>query len=156
MKISPNGEAFLADLEGGFRLTPYLDQAGKWTVGCGHLMSETEPKHETITLERAKELFRLDLIPVQSIINHEVHRQLVSHEFDALCALVFNIGNTAFHYSTLLRRLNLGADEERIKNAWGMWTIVTIEGVKRVSNGLKTRRCKEWKLWSENEYANSF
>lgn len=152
MKLSPNGEAFIQRWE-ELRLTPYIDQAGKWTNGWGHLMDKSEPRNETISLDRAKELFRLDLAPKMSIINHEVHKQLSQHQFDALVSLVFNIGNPAFHNSTLLRFINHGYGDDRLEEWWKAWNKVTIAGSKLVSNGLVNRRAAEWALWKWAHYA---
>lgn len=154
MKLSPNGEAFIKAWE-ALRLVPYLDQAGKWTVGWGHLMAESEPKNESITLDRAKELFRQDIAPVVDTINRCVRRQLSQQQFDALVAFVYNIGIPAFMTkATLLRLLNEHAEDDELEPWWKAWNKVTIGKKLQVSNGLVNRRAAEWLIWTKGEYVH--
>jgi lysozyme len=153
MKLSPNGEAFIKRWE-GLRLTPYMDQAGHWTVGWGHKMDAHDPKHGTITLDRAKDLFRIDSVRCQDAILQEVHRDLTQQQLDSLVALEFNIGYLAFHQSTLLRFLNLGYGDDRLEEWWKAWNKITIAGKKDVDNGLVNRRAAEWAVWKWAHYGD--
>jgi GH24 family phage-related lysozyme (muramidase) len=153
VKLSPKGEDFLKSWE-ELRLTPYLDQGRKWTVGWGHLMRDHEPKHETITLARAKDMFAQDVRPTVDTINRCVRRNLTQQQFDALVAFVFNIGIRAFMTkATLLRLLNERAEDDELEPWWKAWNKVTIDGELRVSNGLVNRRAAEWKVWTRGDYA---
>jgi lysozyme len=103
------------------RLDYYLDPAGICTVGSGHVVSGSCPLGETITLERASELFAQDLVIFEDEIRNQVTVPLSQNEFDALVSLVFNIGGTNFADSTTRRELNVG---NRVAAADGflLWT----------------------------------
>ena len=46
------------------RLTPYRDEGGKWTVGWGHLMQDTDPR-DPITQVEADALFETELLALR-------------------------------------------------------------------------------------------
>jgi type VI secretion system secreted protein VgrG len=121
-------------------------------------MGKEENKAETITVDKAKELFARDLAPAMAVVNRRVSRQLTSNQFDALVILAFNIGVGAFDNSTLLRLLNLyGPDYYALEQWWKAWNKITIEDndgelQKVVSNGLVNRRNEEWQIWAHADY----
>lgn len=152
LKLSPQGENWLKNTE-VLRLTPYLDQGKKWTVGWGHLMHSSEPRNETITLDRAKDLFRQDLRVVTDCIKRNVQDELLQREFDALVILVWNIGCAGFCVSHLLRMLNNGSELAEVERWWKVWNKVTIDRKLQISNGLVNRRECEWRIFTLGDYA---
>lgn len=78
----------------GFILQVYDDGHGIPTTGLGHRVWPADNLHmgQTITLERAKELFRHDREPAEGAINNSVNVPLYQYEYDALVSVLFNTG----------------------------------------------------------------
>ena len=140
MKISENGLSFIRREEGK-RLMAYADVIGVWTIGVGHTGTVdgiSITKGMTITAEKSRVLLIADVAKFEAAINRLVKVPLKQHQFDALVSLVFNIGETNFARSTLLKKLNAndfkGAAEQFLawKNAGG-----------RPVQGLLNRRKRE-------------
>ncbi|MFQ0827120.1 lysozyme [Serratia fonticola] len=122
MQISNNGIKKLK-AEEGEKLTGYKDSRGIPTVGVGHTgLVDGNPVSVgmVITKEKSSELLRSDLKWVENAINSKVKAQINQNQYDALCSLVFNIGESAFSNSTVLRKLNLG-DFIGAADAFLMW-----------------------------------
>lgn len=122
MQISNNGIKKLKTEEGE-KLTGYKDSRGIPTVGVGHTgLVDGNPVSVgmVITKEKSSELLRSDLKWVERAINTKVKAQINQNQYDALCSLVFNIGESAFSNSTVLRKLNLG-DFIGAADAFLMW-----------------------------------
>ena len=94
--------------EEGFRNRAYKDSKGLWTIGVGHLIKESEPHlvNATLTDEQVKELLKSDLKWCSEAVESSVRVPLTQNQFDALYSLCFNIGETAFKRSTVVRKLN--------------------------------------------------
>lgn len=140
MKTSEKGLQFIRREEGE-RLTAYADIIGVWTIGVGHTgVVDGKPvaKGMVISANKSRELLSADLLKFESAITRLVKVPLKQYEFDALVSLVFNIGETNFARSTLLKKLNTndfeGAAEQFLawKNAGG-----------RPVQGLLNRRKRE-------------
>ncbi|NYA43225.1 lysozyme [Serratia fonticola] len=122
MQISNNGIKKLK-AEEGEKLTGYKDSRGIPTVGVGHTgLVDGNPVYVgmVITKEKSSELLQSDLKWVESAINSKVKTQINQNQYDALCSLVFNIGESAFSNSTVLSKLNLG-DFIGAADAFLMW-----------------------------------
>ena len=76
-------------------------------------------------------------------INHNVKVPLSQNQFDALVSFVFNIGQSAFIESTLLRVLNEG-DYKAVPQQLRRW----IYDNGSVVQGLINRRQKEIDFWN--------
>lgn len=140
MKTSEKGLQFIRREEGE-RLTAYADIIGVWTIGVGHtgkVDGKPVAKGMVISADKSRELLSADLSKFESAISRLVKVPLKQYEFDALVSLVFNIGETNFARSTLLKMLNAndfkGAAEQFLvwKNAGG-----------RPVQGLLNRRKRE-------------
>ena len=140
MKTSEKGLQFIRREEGE-RLTAYADIIGVWTIGVGHtgtVDGKPVAKGMVISADKSQELLSADLSKFESAITRLVKVPLKQYEFDALVSLVFNIGETNFARSTLLKKLNAndfkGAAEQFLawKNAGG-----------RPVQGLLNRRKRE-------------
>lgn len=117
MQISYMGIQTLKERE-GFRAKAYKDGGGVWTIGYGTTKVDGRPVEEGMecTREQAEVWLYQDLASTQTAINQLVRVLLSQHQFDALCLLVYNIGEGAFGKSTMLRKLNtqdyIGAAKE--------------------------------------------
>ena len=107
MQISPKGLQLIKEFE-GLRLDAYLCPAGILTVGYGHVVKERDNIRfgQTITQERANIFLRDDVRWAENCVKSLVLVPINQNQFDALCSLVLNIGQTNFYRSTLLQKLN--------------------------------------------------
>ncbi len=143
MKISDAGLNKLKKFE-GLELCPYLDSAGKITIGYGHLILPHEKHLLTgcITEPEAERLLRNDVKTAEKYVNKYVDVPLSQNEFDALVSFVYNVGGGAFKASTMLKRLNSG-NKHLAADEFERW--IYAGGVK--SKGLLARRMAEKKTF---------
>ncbi|MDX6916170.1 lysozyme [Pectobacterium carotovorum] len=92
----------------GLKLTKYLDTAGRWTIGYGHLILPHENFDNGITLQEADLLLRQDLKTAETGVQHYVKVDLNENQFGALTSFTYNLGVENLEESTLLRLLNQG------------------------------------------------
>jgi lysozyme len=107
MAIAQSTLAFITKEEGA-RNKAYKDSKGLWTIGVGHLIKPDEQHLITATLtdEQVAELLRSDLKWCSKAVESSVKVPLTQSQFDALYSLCFNIGETAFRKSTVVRKIN--------------------------------------------------
>lgn len=107
MKTSNKGLRLIQAFE-GCKLKAYRCPAGVLTIGYGHTGDKVF-EGMVITESRAEELLAQDLEWAERAVIRACNPlPLTQGQFDALVSLVFNIGETAFVRSTLLRRLRQG------------------------------------------------
>lgn len=142
--ISKTGIDLISSFE-GIRLNAYDDGVGVWTIGIGTTVYPNGvkvKKGDKCTLEQAKEYFAQDLKRFESSVNNLVKVPLTQNQFDALVSLTYNIGQTAFSNSTLLKKLNakdyVGAADQFLR-----WN----KGGGKVMKGLVRRREAERALF---------
>jgi lysozyme len=94
--------------EEGARNKAYKDTKGLWTIGVGHLIKADEQHliNETLTDDQVKELLRSDLRWCSEAVESSVKVALTQAQFDALYSLCFNIGETNFKKSTVVKKIN--------------------------------------------------
>ena len=138
MRISHAGLDAIKHHE-GLRLTAYPDPASggdPWTIGYGH--TRNVERGQTITKEQAEQFLREDLAWVETCIDRNVVAPLTQGQYDALCSLIFNIGQAAFTKSTLMRLLNQ-RDYAGAADQFARWNIAA----GQVNLGLTNRRAAE-------------
>ena len=121
MAIAESTLTFI-EKEEGSRNKAYKDTKGLWTIGVGHLIKDSEKDLITATLtdDQVKELLRSDLKWCSEAVESSVKATLTQNQFDALYSLCFNIGETAFRNSTVVKRINAG-DLKGAADAIEMW-----------------------------------
>jgi RHS repeat-associated protein len=119
--LSADGRAAIQKHE-GFRLTVYDDGAGFPTVGWGHLVlpSDALGLGETISRQRAEQLFDQDIARFISATNRLIPFGATQSQFDATVSLMYNIGESAFSRSTLLKSWYAG-DFDAVSSNWLDW-----------------------------------
>jgi lysozyme len=150
MKLSEAGLGALK-FEEGLRLDAYLDEAGKPTIGYGHLIRPGEA-FSIITEPEAEALLRQDVESAERCVSLAVAVPLTQAQFDSLVLFAFNVGESAFRKSTMLKMLNAG-DYEGARAQFGRWKYVTQAGVKQESPGLRRRRAREAALFAGAGYS---
>lgn len=164
MKMNKRGVDLLKSVE-EYRPHPYDDQTGEdievWvpgaTVGYGHLIKESEwPDFcgREVGLSEADHIFAEDLSPFEFCVTFTIENsffRLSVCEFDALVMLAFNIGQSGFKSSSVVKLIN---DEHAITNydtledAWMAWN----KSQGKVMRGLVNRRSAEWQMYSNGIY----
>ena len=107
MAIAKSTLAYITEEE-GYRNKAYKDSKGLWTIGVGHLIKSDE-KHlinATLSDQEVEDLLRSDLRWCSEAVESSVRVPLTQNQFDALYSLCFNIGETAFKRSTVVKRIN--------------------------------------------------
>ena len=107
MAVAKSTFEFITGFEGK-RNAAYKDSKGLPTIGVGHLIRPAEQHLMTATLsdEEVKDLLRSDLKWCSETVEGAVKVPLTQNQFDALYSLCFNIGETNFRKSTVVKKLN--------------------------------------------------
>ena len=145
MEISQSGIDFIKRHE-GLRLCRYKDAADVWTIGYGHAGFAAK-KYECIKERYAEKLLKRDLATAERAVNRLVDITLYQHEYDALVSFVYNVGESAFARSTLLKKLNQANDHGASKE-FRKW----IHAGGKKNAGLQKRRYEERKLFLRGRY----
>lgn len=143
------------------RTKSYDDQTGNeiktWveggTIGYGHLIAKVEwEKYKNgITESQAFILFKSDLAPFEKKVKSLVKVPLSQNQFDALAMLAFNIGESAFSSSSILKLVNDHSTKtpySSLEKAWMAWN----KSRGKVMGGVVNRRRAEWNIYSKNIY----
>lgn len=148
MKIGKKGIDLLKKWEqapkGGFASISYKCTGGKNTIGWGHVIKPSDNIVQPITLFKAEELLQNDVKWAEDVVNNFVKVKINQNQFDALVCLVFNIGETNFKTSTLLKFLN---DNLLFKVPAQFMRWIYSSGKK--TKGLENRRFAEVELWNK-------
>jgi lysozyme len=144
MKTSHAGLNLNKEFE-GLRLKAYKCPASVWTIGFGHTSKAGAPivtPDLVITKAEAEEILKRDLVQYEEGVSSRVKVTLTQGQFDALVSFVYNVGETQFSRSTLLKRVNAGRFDE-VPVEFMKWT----RGGGKELPGLIRRRRAEVKLW---------
>jgi lysozyme len=116
MKTSVEGIELIKHFE-GFREKAYQDVVGVWTIGYGHTGDVYSGQKKTP--EQGEQLLQKDLLRFENWVNERIP-VLKQNEFDALVALVFNVGSLS-RESGLFKALK-EKDYTQIVLRWNMYT----------------------------------
>jgi lysozyme len=156
-KISDAGIALLVEFEGEI-LRVYNDPVGLPTFGVGHLVTAAEKKDypvgKKITKATSRAFLRRDVERFEDCINSSVKVPITQNQFDALLSLAFNIGETNFKRSSVLRNLNK-RQFDKAADAFTAWNKAKKNGKKIVLPGLTRRRNAERSVFLSPDDPNS-
>ncbi len=141
--ISDIGLRLIKAYEGYWPEARALSSGGQ-VVGFGHRVVDGED--EAFSEEEAETVLKADLAPIEDLINSRVHASMTQSQFDALCSLVFSIGEDAFLASDMLHDLNRGQVIEA-SSGFDMWRKGNIDGRIYVVDALVRRRTAEKALF---------
>jgi lysozyme len=119
--IAKSTLSLIEDFEGK-KHTAYKDSRGLWTIGVGHLIKPSEQYllHTTLSDQQIDDMLRSDLAWCDAAVASSIRVPLSQNQYDALYSLCFNIGETNFKQSTVVKRINAG-DMDGAANAFLMW-----------------------------------
>lgn len=124
----------------GMKRVAYVDPVGVVTVCAGH--TKTAKLGQVKTEAECAELLKGDVKHAENAVRRLVKAPLTQPQFDSLVSFVFNVGETSFAKSTLLKKVNAfdcwGAGAEFSK-----WTYAG----GRELPGLVKRRADERRHW---------
>lgn len=134
----------------GFSAKWYEDPALGWkvpTVMYGHTDSAGEPKYKNtkdkiFSREEGMRTLMSDLSKYEVAIKKLVKSKLNNNQYGALVSLVYNIGETNFAGSTLLKKLNNG-DYDGASDEFEKWH----KSGGKIMEGLCNRRELEYQLF---------
>jgi lysozyme len=150
VELSSFGLALLRESE-GLRLKAYQDSAGVWTIGYGTIKypdGSQVRQGDTCTPEQAEYWIYGDLAWVTKAVNAMVAVEINQKMFDAVCILVYNIGEGNFHKSSLLRQLNQ-SNFKQASAEFDKWVKARVNGTLVTVKGLVNRRDREQALFDE-------
>lgn len=136
MKISKKGLDLIKQFE-GCELKAYRCAAGTLTIGIGHTTDVFEGM--SITQEQADNFLLKDIEWAEDAVNGAVDVPLSQYYFDALVSFVFNVGQSAFYESTLLKLLNTSKYAEALDQLL-RWDKVDGESVFGLTKRRKAER----------------
>lgn len=139
----------------GFAPVMYFCDAGRPTIGWGHVIKATEPALRTTTInaEVAEHLLTQDTALFEAAVRECVKVALTAWQFDALVCFAFNVGVGNLRASTLLKKLNAG-DFAGAANEFLRWDKYKDPhtGTLCVAAGLARRRADERALFLGANY----
>ena len=130
----------------------YLCPSGYKTIGFGHRTDEMA----TITEPKAENLLKKDLKKIEDKLNYSLQHDNVNlnqNQFDACISFIFNLGFSAFIFSTLWKKLKQG-DYAGASAEFPKWVYITKtdpetgERFKLKLKGLEQRRKSEQELFN--------
>ena len=145
MKLSDNGFRLLGELE-GIVLRPYKDSVGIPTIGIGSTYYEDGTKvkmtDKAITKERAIQLAKNVVKSFEEQVNKSILLPMTQNQFDAMVLLCYNIGESGFAKSSVVKNFNAG-NLQKAADSFLLWN----KAGGRVVQGLVNRRKKERDLF---------
>ena len=139
----------------GVILHSYLCPKGVLTIGVGHTGSDVK-KGMIITEKEAENLLKKDLKKIEDKLNYALEHDNITlnqNQFDACISFIFNLGFSAFIFSTLYKKLKEG-DYAGASAEFPKWVYITKtdpetgERFKLKLKGSETRRKSEQELFN--------
>lgn len=136
----------------GLSLKAYLCPAGIPTIGYGSTRWPDGKKvqlGQVVTMEEADALLKFEVARVAARIPDGLY--VDQSQFDALVSFTYNVGIGNLLSSTLLKLVRKWPDDPAIRTEFMKWTKITVNGEKKMLNGLVRRRKAEADLYFSNE-----
>ena len=142
MKTGAAGLALIKQCE-GFSPLPYLCPAGRWTIGYGHLLTQTErATYAGMDEAWAARLLASDVVRAEAAVRQFITLPLGQNQFDALVSFTFNLGSGVLQRSTLRAVINR-SEASAVPVQWMRW----VWGGGKKLPGLARRRAAELALY---------
>lgn len=111
-----------------------------YIIGYNH--STNIENQQILSKSEATDILKQDIVAIEQIICTHVKTCLNQYQFDALCSLIFNIGETAFLNSDLLQALNTDKMFDAA-HEFDHWCKAVIDGDIHIIDTLVRRRALE-------------
>ena len=145
MKTSKQGLKLIERFE-GISLTPYVDVAGFYTIGVGHLIGDgrslPDSWNRTFTVGEINALLASDVRKFELGVARYITAKLTQNQFDALVSFAFNLGLGTLQRSSLRQKINRG-DIQGCLQTWAKYN----KAGGKVLKGLDLRRQAEITLF---------
>ena len=145
-KVSKAGLELIKKYE-GFRAEPYKCPAGVPTIGYGATYypdgKRVKMTDKPITEKQAADLLKQMVVPFEKAVDSYCIDTINQNQFDALVSFAYNVGTNALKNSTLLKKLNVNANDPTIKDEFMKW----VKAGGRTLKGLVTRLKEESELY---------
>ena len=142
MKLNNAGYQMICDFE-GFMSKPYLCSAKLATIGYGNTFYPDGKKvtllDKEITKQEGFEMFKEIADRFAKSVSKLVKQPLNQNQFNSLVSFAYNCGVANFMNSTLLKRVNVNANDPDIRVQFMRWN----KANGKVLNGLINRRKNE-------------
>ena len=148
-KITKTGDAGIEMIKKfeGFRSAPYKCPAGIPTIGYGATFYPNGKKvtmtDKAITEAEATDLLKSMLGSFERYVDSYCIDTITQNQFDALVSFCYNLGPANLKASTLLKKVNVNANDESIRVEFMKW----VKAGGRTLKGLVTRRTAEADLY---------
>jgi lysozyme len=140
---------FIRGFEGGVRLEPFWDSK-HWAIGYGHMLTSKYQMGNSITKERAEELFKEDLKRFEQGVKDAIKVPMTLEMYAACVAFAYNAGRTGFGKSETASLIN----QKKYKEASERWKTEKINLGTIYERGLRKRREKEVAYFLKNSTNN--
>jgi lysozyme len=141
-KLSKRGLDLIKKYE-GFRAQPYKCPAGVPTIGYGATYypdgKRVKMTDAPVTEKQASEMLKAMVIPYEKAVDTYCIDSINQNQFDALVSFAYNVGTNGLKNSTLLKKLNVNANDPTIRDEFMKWTKAGGKTLK----GLVNRRKEE-------------
>jgi lysozyme len=145
-KISKRGLELIKKYE-GFRAEPYKCPAGVPTIGYGATYypdgKRVKMSDKPITEKQATDMLKVIVSGFEKAVDTYCIDSINQNQFDALVSFAYNVGSNALKNSTLLRKLNVNANDPTIRDEFMRW----VKANGRTLKGLVRRRKEEADLY---------
>ena len=136
--LSEQGIDFIRGLEGRVQLKPFWDHK-HWAIGYGHGMRSQFEMGETITQEKAEELYKNDLVRFEQSVKNAINVPMTLNMYAACVAFAYNAGGHGFASSETASLIN----QKKYKEAFERWKTEKINLGAKYEKGLRRRRERE-------------
>lgn len=145
-KVSKKGLELIKKYE-GFRSEPYKCPAGVPTIGYGATYypngKRVKLTDAPITEKQATEMLKNMLVGFEKAVDTYCIDTINQNQFDALVSFAYNVGTNALKNSTLLKKLNVNANDPTIRDEFMRW----VKAGGKTLKGLVRRRQEEADLY---------
>ena len=153
LQLSQSGAQFMIGYENGSYIPIIVGEPPVTQIGYGHNLTPDEISQGSITINGTSytltsplsqqlitQLFQQDMATVQNWMKPVVSNvQVTQTQYDMLCSLAFNIGQTNFTNAPVIKDLVAG-NIQNVPNEWMQWTV---NGAGHIVSQLVQRRLAE-------------
>jgi GH24 family phage-related lysozyme (muramidase) len=152
LQLSQAGTQFMEGFENGSYIPIVVGEPPVTQIGYGHNLTPVEISTGQVSINGSSyslysplsqqlidQLFQQDMVAVQNWMRPVVNVSVTQTQYDMLCSLAFNIGQTNFTNAPVIKELVAG-NVQNVPNLWMQWTL---NGANKLVPQLVQRRLAE-------------